>query len=84
MINSHLRKQFKPNVEEIALYIGSLTEGILDGFIAISIPILVSKYLLSSISFPEPVISGFLLSIGPIFDSVLLPISWCNILSVKF
>jgi len=74
MIKTHLRNQFKPNLEEIALYIGSFTEGLLDGFIAISIPIFVGIYLINDIGFPEPVISGFLLSIGPVFDSVLLPI----------
>jgi len=45
MIKTHLRNQFKPNLEEIALYIGSFTEGLLDGFIAISIPVFVGLYL---------------------------------------
>ncbi len=57
----------------LVLYLGSLTEGMLDGFMAVVLPLYVADRFKDTLGIPVAVIAGVLLSLSGLADSILLP-----------
>jgi MFS family permease len=66
-----LQSVYMPSYPVIILYVGSFSEGLLDGFMAVVIPLYVVSQVVFSL--PEPIIVGILLSLSGLVDSLLLP-----------
>lgn len=60
-------------LQVLVLYLGSLTEGMLDGFMAVVLPLYVADRFKDTLGIPVAVIAGVLLSLSGLADSILLP-----------
>lgn len=60
-------------LQVMILYLGSLSEGMLDGFMAVVLPLYVVDRFSDTLGMPVAVAAGILLSLSSLIDSILLP-----------